>query len=79
MLVLFVPILAITSYASDDGAEGTPYGDVPANYADENVYPFVIFDTNGKFIAAYEKLYGPNGGNQSALNKLTYTHFAKKT
>ena len=79
MLVLSVPILAITSYASDDGAEATPYGDVPANYADENVYPFVIFDTNGKFIAAYEKLYGPNGGNQSALNKLTYTHFTNKT
>lgn len=46
MLVLSVPILAITSYASDDGAEATPYGDVPANYADENVYPFVIFDTS---------------------------------
>ena len=56
MLVLFVPILAITSYASDDGAEATPYGDVPANYADENVYPFVIFDTSCNSVLLRGKL-----------------------
>ena len=40
-----------TEVSSDD----TAYGEIPAQYSNATTYPFVVFDQNKKFFAAYEK------------------------
>ena len=49
----------------------TPYGTIPADYADVQTYPFVIFDGNGNFLKAYKVWLGNNNG---VFDYIAYTH-----
>ena len=50
----------VTTYGYSE-LEGTPYGLIPAEYADANAYPFVMFDREGKFLAASDKFLDMEG------------------
>lgn len=49
----------------------TPYGTIPADYADAETYPFVIFDGKGNFLKAYKYWLGNNNG---VFDYIAYTH-----
>ena len=40
----------------------TPYGIIPDSYADAELYPFVVFDSTGKFLIATDVWATDNGG-----------------
>ena len=72
---------ASTATQGEEGTDDTitPYGTITSEFADKEQFPFAVFDTQGNFIKAYEKLYGPGKGDNSAFHKLTYTHFTNKS
>ncbi len=56
----------IATYTVQTSEYATPYGFIPEEYADEDVYPFVMFDENGNFKGAYGKWLG-NAGEGSVM------------
>ena len=50
----------------------TAYGVIPTAYADENEYPFVIFNENKGFVGAYKYYLGTNGSGGALNNAKEY-------
>lgn len=48
----------------------TPYGSIPSNKASIEDYPFVVFDTDGKYYGAFKNLLGSQAG---AIDNAIYT------
>ena len=53
--------LGIATYKVTESENATPYGLIPDEYADVDIYPFVFFDENGNFKGAYSKWLGKSG------------------
>ena len=60
-----------TVYTLEENTLITDYGAIPMEYADENVYPFVVFDTKGNFRYAATSFYGTNA-TDSAVGRAIY-------
>lgn len=48
----------ITTYVAECGALSTKYGIIPEKYADEELYPFIVFDDAGEFFGSYDSFDG---------------------
>ena len=48
----------------------TPYGELPFSYQSAELYPFMAFDGDGKFIIASAYLYGPNNEALSVMGRV---------
>jgi len=60
----------VVLYTLEVGEECTPYGIIPEEYMNSEKYPFVLFDGNGNFEGAFDKLYGNNDSAIVALRSL---------
>ena len=60
-----------TVYTLEENKLITDYGAIPEEYADADVYPFVVFDTNGNFKYAASSFYGENA-TDSAVGRAIY-------
>ncbi len=55
----------------------TPYGTIPAEYSNANVFPFVVFKANGTFFGAYPALFGNTDKNTGGDLSLIAMHGAR--
>ena len=60
-----------TVYTLEENTLITDYGVIPMEYADADVYPFAVFDTNGNFKYAATAFYGTNA-TDSAVGRAIY-------
>lgn len=52
----------IATYVTKENKNSTPYGIIPVDYENEQVYPFVAFDKDGNCLGGFTVFAGENGG-----------------